>query len=56
MPSNLSTPEIAAEPYLSVNTVRTHIRHIYAKLGGHTRSEAVDRARSLGLLGGSPRS
>jgi LuxR family maltose regulon positive regulatory protein len=56
LPSNLSTPEIAAELYLSVNTVRTHIRHIYAKLGAHVRSEAVDRARSLGLLGGSPRS
>jgi LuxR family maltose regulon positive regulatory protein len=56
LPSNLSTPEIAAELYLSPNTVRTHIRHIYAKLGAHTRSEAVDGARSLGLLGGSPRS
>jgi LuxR family transcriptional regulator, maltose regulon positive regulatory protein len=56
LPSNLSTPEIAGELYLSVNTVRTHIRHIYAKLAAHTRSEAVDRARSLGLLGGSPRS
>jgi LuxR family transcriptional regulator, maltose regulon positive regulatory protein len=56
LPSNLSTPEIAGELYLSVNTVRTHIRHIYAKLAAHTRSEAVDRARSLGLLGGPPRS
>src|SRR3954447_14954512 len=56
LPSNLSTPEIAAALYLSVNTVRTHIRHIYAKLGAHMRSEAVDRARALGLLGGSPRS
>jgi len=56
LPSNLSTPEIAGELYLSVNTVRTHIRHIYSKLAAHTRSEAVARARSLGLLGGSPRS
>jgi LuxR family transcriptional regulator, maltose regulon positive regulatory protein len=56
LPSNLSTPEIAGELYLSVNTVRTHIRHIYAKLPAHTRSGAVDRARSLGLLGGAPRS
>jgi LuxR family maltose regulon positive regulatory protein len=56
LPSNLSTPEIASELYLSVNTVRTHIRHIYSKLDAHTRSAAVDRARALGLLGGSPRS
>ena len=32
------------------NTVRTHLRHIYAKLDAHTRSEAVTRARRLGLL------
>jgi LuxR family maltose regulon positive regulatory protein len=50
LPSNLSTPEIASQLYLTANTVRTHIRHIFAKLGVHGRSEAVDRARSLGLL------
>jgi LuxR family maltose regulon positive regulatory protein len=43
-------PEIAAELFVSANTVRTHLRHIYAKLDTHTRSEAVDRARDLGLL------
>jgi ATP/maltotriose-dependent transcriptional regulator MalT len=31
------------------------MRHIYAKLGVHRRTEAVERARSLGLLGGSPK-
>ncbi len=48
--SNLKAPEIAAELCVSANTVRTHIRHIYAKLDAHDRSEAVARARDLGLL------
>ena len=50
LPSNLRTPEIAAELFVSTNTVRTHLRHIYAKLGAHGRAEAVARARQLGLL------
>jgi LuxR family transcriptional regulator, maltose regulon positive regulatory protein len=33
-----------------VNTVSTHKRHLFAKLGVHSRHEAVDRARALGLL------
>jgi LuxR family transcriptional regulator, maltose regulon positive regulatory protein len=36
--------------YLSVNTVKTHQRHLYAKLGVRSRSQAVARARALGLL------
>jgi LuxR family transcriptional regulator, maltose regulon positive regulatory protein len=55
MPTNLSTPEIARELSLSVHTVRTHIRHLFAKLGAHGRSEAVARARALGLLAPSGR-
>jgi LuxR family transcriptional regulator, maltose regulon positive regulatory protein len=55
LPSHLSTPEIGAELYLSLNTVKTHMRHIYAKLGVHGRTEAVERARELGLLGPSSR-
>jgi LuxR family maltose regulon positive regulatory protein len=55
LPSNLSGPEIGAELYLSANTVKTHMRHIYAKLAVHRRTEAVQRARALGLLGPSPR-
>ena len=50
LPSNLKAPEIAAELFVSPNTVRTHLRHIYSKLGAHSRGEAVERARELGLL------
>jgi LuxR family maltose regulon positive regulatory protein len=50
LPTNLSAPEIAAELSLSVNTVRTHMRHVYEKLGAHRRFEAVELARSLGLV------
>jgi LuxR family maltose regulon positive regulatory protein len=50
LPTGLSMPEIADQLYLSVNTVRTHTRHIYDKLGAHRRHEVVDRARALGLL------
>ena len=53
LPTNLTVPEIAAELYVSPHTVKTHIRHVYAKLGAHRRTEAVTRARSLGLLGSS---
>src|SRR5262249_61558496 len=50
LPTNLTMPEIAGELYVSLNTVRTHMRHLYAKLGTHRRAEAVARARDLGLL------
>jgi LuxR family maltose regulon positive regulatory protein len=56
LPSNLSAPEIAGEMFLSTSTVKTHMRHIYEKLDAHRRTEAVDRARELGLLGPSARS
>jgi LuxR family transcriptional regulator, maltose regulon positive regulatory protein len=50
LPSNLSRPQIATELSVSVNTVSTHIRNIYAKLGAEDRSAAVHRARQLRLL------
>jgi LuxR family maltose regulon positive regulatory protein len=50
LPGSLKADEIARELYLSANTVRTHLRHIYAKLGAHTRGEAVARARERGLF------
>jgi LuxR family maltose regulon positive regulatory protein len=55
LPTNLSAPEIAGELFLGVSTVKTHIHHIYAKLGVHRRAEAVERARALGLLAPSAR-
>jgi ATP/maltotriose-dependent transcriptional regulator MalT len=47
--------EIASEMFVSVNTIRTHTRHLYSKLDVHTRAQAVERARELGLLAPSPR-
>jgi LuxR family transcriptional regulator, maltose regulon positive regulatory protein len=53
--TNLSAREIAGELYLSVNTVKTHQRHLYRKLGARTRTQAVEQARALGLLAPSSR-
>ena len=50
LPTNLQAPEIAAELFVTINTIRTHMRHLYAKLGVHNRTDAVTRARELGLL------
>ncbi len=50
LPTNLSRPEIASELSVSVNTVNTHVRNIYAKLQAGDRSSAVRRARELRLL------
>jgi LuxR family transcriptional regulator, maltose regulon positive regulatory protein len=50
LPSRLSNPEIARNLYVSVNTLKTHLKHIYRKLGVANRSEAIEMAESLGLL------
>jgi LuxR family maltose regulon positive regulatory protein len=50
LPTNLRGPEIASELFVSPNTIRTHLRTVYAKLGVHSRADAVTRARQLGLL------
>lgn len=46
----LSLREIGRELYLSANTIKTHTRAIYRKLGVNTRGDAVDRARECGIL------
>ena len=51
--SDLSAREIGAQLFLSPNTVRSHTRAIYRKLGVRSRPEAVARAEALGLLRGS---
>jgi LuxR family maltose regulon positive regulatory protein len=50
LPTNLTRPEIARELSVSLNTVNTHVRRIYAKLGATDRSSAVQRGRELRLL------
>jgi LuxR family maltose regulon positive regulatory protein len=50
LPTNLTRPEIAGELSISLNTVNTHIRKIYAKLGATDRGTAVQRGRELRLL------
>ena len=50
LPTNLTRAEIARELYVSINTVNSHIRTIYSKLGARDRSSAVRRARELRLL------
>jgi LuxR family transcriptional regulator, maltose regulon positive regulatory protein len=50
LPTNLTRSEIAQELYVSINTVNTHLRSIYGKLGTRDRSAAVQRARELRLL------
>jgi len=46
----LSTAEAASEMHISVNTLKTHLKHIYRKLATTRRSEAVRRARQLELI------
>ena len=50
LPTHLSAPEIAGELSVATSTVKTHLRNLYTKLDGHSRADAVERARALGLL------
>ena len=48
--TDLTGPEIAQRLFVSVNTLRTHTKHIFTKLEVNTRRAAVRRASDLGLL------
>jgi LuxR family maltose regulon positive regulatory protein len=48
--AGLTNPEIASSLFLALNTVKAHTRNIYGKLGVHSRTQAVARARALGIL------
>jgi LuxR family maltose regulon positive regulatory protein len=50
LPTVMSKAEIASELFVSINTVKTHTKNIYRKLGVGTRTEAVRRARHLNLV------
>jgi LuxR family transcriptional regulator, maltose regulon positive regulatory protein len=50
LPTMMSNAEIAAEMFVSVNTVKTHLKHIYRKLDVSERRDAVRRGRELRLL------
>ena len=50
LPTHLSAPQIASELSVSTATVKTHLRNLYVKLGVHSRAEAVESARAVGLL------
>ncbi len=50
LPTQLTAAQVAARLFVSTNTAKTHMRHLYAKLGVTTRTDAVDCARRLRLL------
>ena len=50
MATDLSTREIGEHLFLSPNTIRSHRRALYHKLGVHSRTDAIARATDLGLL------
>jgi LuxR family transcriptional regulator, maltose regulon positive regulatory protein len=50
LPTMMSNAEIASEMFVSVNTVKTHLKHVYRKLDVSDRREAVRRGRELRLL------
>jgi LuxR family maltose regulon positive regulatory protein len=50
LPTHFSFPQIAAEAFVSPNTVKTQAQAVYRKLGVSSRREAVERAREAGFL------
>ena len=48
--AGLSRRQIGAELYISLNTVKSHTRELYRKLGATSQAEAVARGEALGLL------
>jgi LuxR family maltose regulon positive regulatory protein len=50
LPTLLRTPEIAGELFVSTNTVKSHVKNIYRKLGVSSRRDAVARGRELRLI------
>ena len=50
LPTELSTRELAEHLVVSINTIKTQLKSIYAKLGAHSREEAVEKAKTLNLL------
>ena len=50
LPTQLTAPQMAARLFLTTNTVKTHLKNLYRKLGVKTRTDAVERSRELGLL------
>jgi LuxR family maltose regulon positive regulatory protein len=50
LPTHFTEAQIAEQLFVSRNTVKTHLRSVYRKLGTSTRAEAVQRARDIGML------
>jgi LuxR family maltose regulon positive regulatory protein len=50
LPTELSTRELAEQLVVSINTIKTQLKSIYAKLDAHSREEAIEKARALNLL------